>query len=188
MGLTCAIRSATSDQIEALSRWPMLLPAFFEAASLDEVRPAPTLWQRIRGRAPQIPAALHDLSNCMEIDLEKAWHGLHFLFTGTAYEGDEPACFLLKGGRAIRWEDIEARALSPDEVERFRELVHALPEEALRKRYDPETMTRLEIYPEIIWMREGEEALDYLLEYHQQLWAFLRDAAEEKQGCVIWIA
>jgi len=26
-----------------------------------------------------------------------------------------------------------------------------------------------------------------LLEYHQQLWAFLRDAVNEQQGCVIWI-
>ena len=29
----------------------------------------------------------------IDIDIDKAWHGLHFLFTGAAEEGPEPGCF-----------------------------------------------------------------------------------------------
>jgi hypothetical protein len=31
--------------------------------------------------------------------LEKSWHGLHYLLTGSARGGKEPLCFLDQGGR-----------------------------------------------------------------------------------------
>jgi len=49
-------------------------------------------------------------------------------------------------------------------------------------------MTDLHIYPEIIWNRDGEDALDYVMEFYPQLRTFLEDAADEQQGCIIWIA
>lgn len=41
--------------------------------------------------------------------LDKAWHGLHFLFTGTAWEGDPPLNFLVSGGREIGDVDVGYR-------------------------------------------------------------------------------
>lgn len=35
------------------------------------------------------------------VDIDKAWHALHFLFTGTAWEGEMPASFLLVGGAPV---------------------------------------------------------------------------------------
>ena len=35
------------------------------------------------------------------IDLDKAWESLHFLLTGTALEGEEPACYLARGGEEL---------------------------------------------------------------------------------------
>ena len=49
-------------------------------------------------------------------------------------------------------------------------------------------MTDLDIYPTIIWERDGIDSLDYILEYHQQLWAFLRDVSADGLGCMILIA
>ena len=34
-----------------------------------------------------------------ELEVDKAWHGLHFLLTGTAWEGDFPLNFIVSGGR-----------------------------------------------------------------------------------------
>lgn len=31
-------------------------------------------------------------------DLDKAWHGIHYLLTETAWEGNEPLNFLVQGG------------------------------------------------------------------------------------------
>jgi hypothetical protein len=35
------------------------------------------------------------------VDIDKGWHGLHFLFTGTADGGEERACYLVRGGEEI---------------------------------------------------------------------------------------
>src|SRR4051812_5134842 len=36
-----------------------------------------------------------------QFDVDKAWHGIHFLLTGTEWEGDGPLAFMLQGGREI---------------------------------------------------------------------------------------
>ena len=59
------------------------------------------------------------------LDIDKAWHGLHFLFTGTADEGDEPACFIVRGGEPLD-DDGYARALRPDAVAGFARFVESL--------------------------------------------------------------
>jgi hypothetical protein len=33
------------------------------------------------------------------LDIDKAWHGLHFLLTGTAWEGTSPLDFIVAGAR-----------------------------------------------------------------------------------------
>lgn len=48
---------------------------FFDAISFYDGVAPPTLWQRLRGKEPQIPAALLDECECMEVGLDKAWHG-----------------------------------------------------------------------------------------------------------------
>lgn len=186
MGVYCTLRSATPEQIAALVQHPELLPPFFDVVGFEDALPRPTFWQLLRGKAPRPPEVLLDSADSMEVGLDKAWHALHFLFTGNAEGGDTPAAFLLSGGLRIGTED--AHALSPRQVAEFRDYVHGLPEDLLRSRFDPIRMTELQIYPEIIWLRDGTEALDYVMEFHQKLWAFLRDAADERQGCVIWIA
>jgi hypothetical protein len=54
-----------------------------------------------------------------EIDLDKAWHGIHFLLTGSAWEGDEPLGYLIAAGQPVGDEDVgygPARVLRPKEV------------------------------------------------------------------------
>ncbi len=36
-----------------------------------------------------------------EADLDKAWHGIHYLLTGTAWKGEPPLCYLVRGGQTI---------------------------------------------------------------------------------------
>jgi len=187
MGLYLTLRSATVDQIAALDARPELLPAFFDPGGFEDVLPRPSLWQLITGRRTSVPEALLDQSNCMEVGLDKAWHALHFLFTGTADGGDPPACYLLSGGLGLSSGDTEAHALTPQQLSEFRDFVHSIPESEIRARYDPKRMTELHIYPEIIWERDGNEALEYVLEFHEQLLVFLRDAVGEEQGCVLWL-
>jgi len=153
MGVYLTIRSASVDQIAALDAKPELLPVFFDAAAVEDVLPRPSFWQLLTGRRPSVPESLLDQSNCMEIGLEKAWHALHFLFTGTADDGDPPACYLMSGGLGLSAGDTDTHALSPQQVEEFRSFVHGISEDDLRARYDPKRMTQLHIYPEIMGAR-----------------------------------
>src|SRR5215211_327988 len=57
-----------------------------------------------------------------ELNLDKAWHGLHFLLAGTADGGTEPACYLLSGGEALGDNDeMDVRLLRPDQVRALNE-------------------------------------------------------------------
>jgi hypothetical protein len=87
------------------------------------------------------------------IDIDKGWHGLHFLFTGTADSGDEPGCYLVRGGEDLDDEG-QARALRPAQVRRFDEYLSMLNPAELTRRYDPARVAQqLEIYPDAIWAR-----------------------------------
>lgn len=127
------------------------------------------------------------------IDLDKAWHGLHYLLTGTAWGGDEPACYLIAGGEQIGDEEEHnvgygpARLLLPAQVAAFAAVVATLIPAEIQKRLNPEEMTRLEIYPEV-WSRVGQDAqdnYDYLVEYAAELQDFLGRAVDQQRAVII---
>jgi hypothetical protein len=49
-------------------------------------------------------------------------------------------------------------------------------------------MTRADIYPSVIWERDGEEALEYVLDYYKKLVAFYKRAAERGQAVILSIS
>jgi hypothetical protein len=124
------------------------------------------------------------------INIEKAWHGLHFLFTGTADNGQEPGCFLLSGGEEIGDEDVgPARVLRPDQVAQFATFLAELTDDELLRRYNPTRMSALEIYPEI-WMRPeapGESGFDYLLESFETLRDFVKTTSARGESLIVSI-
>jgi hypothetical protein len=48
-------------------------------------------------------------------------------------------------------------------------------------------MARADIYPSVIWERDEDEALTYVLDYYTQLVAFYRRAAERGQAVIFAI-
>jgi hypothetical protein len=98
------------------------------------------------------PLSPEDLNRIREIecDLEGAWHGLHFLFTGTAWEGDEPACYLVRGGDAVGDEDSDEppRLLRPELVRGFSRFWAGYRTMSHDIVMTPERMTQLSIDPD----------------------------------------
>lgn len=181
MGTYCTLKSATVEQLGALMRHPAYLPYFYDPESA--ALPTGGFFRRLFGGSTELPAELRDLSACMEISLDKAWDGLNYVFTHASDE--DRAALILEGGTRL---SENARLISPDELREFRDLVHSTSEDELRAAYNPDDMASSNVYPAIIWQRELDEAFDWLMESHQRLWAFLRDAVEEGHGSVIWIA
>ena len=126
-------------------------------------------------------------------DLDKAWQPLHFLFTGTAWDGEEPGCYLVRGGEDLIEPDefgyTSIRALTPEQVSRFDEFLRTLSHETLRQRFDRQAMVALEIYPEPRAGRESpaSEEVIHLLETFDALRSFVAVTAERGDGAIVYL-
>ncbi|MCA9640725.1 MAG: YfbM family protein [Polyangiaceae bacterium] len=126
-----------------------------------------------------------------ELDVDKAWHGIHWLLTGTTWGGDGPTAFIMRGGEQVGDEPVgqgPARGFTAEEVRGIAAALHGLSSEILHARFDPQAMETADIYPSEIWMREGDEAFEYLDSYFDQLKDFVLGAAKEGEALLIYIA
>lgn len=126
-------------------------------------------------------------------DLDKAWHGIHWLLTGSADGGDEPLCYLLAGGDPVGDVDVgygPARALTSHQVAAWDDALSELSIEELARRFDPKAMLDAKIYPEI-WARSisgQEDTLDYLLQAYFGLRDFVAAARKERSGLLVYLS
>ena len=132
-------------------------------------------------------------SDIAAVDLDKAWHGIHYLLTGGAWNGEPPLNALVAGGEELVDRDEEwgygpPRAFRSAETVTFGDALDALSNDELSSRFDPVDMLAKEIYPEI-WDRdpEDDDTLAYLMENVDELRQFIRRAAAERQGLLIAI-
>lgn len=118
------------------------------------------------------------------IDLDKMWHGIHFLLVEG--EEDQVAGQVVLGGQEIG-DDVgfgPVRYLVPGEVEAVAAHLDGTPFEVIAGRFDADRMNALGIYPEI-WDDDG--VLDEeLAPAYERLVAFYRTAAE--RGEVVLVA
>jgi hypothetical protein len=111
------------------------------------------------------------------LDLDKAWHGLHWLLTGTTDDASTPAGMAILGGAEIGedWGYGPPRLLRPDDVRRVADALGELTEDDLRARFDPEAMKAADLYPSI-WDEEDVFA-EYLAPQYALMQEFYARAA-----------
>jgi len=203
MGLTCSLHRASEAEIKRLLAEPDAIAGFLypEDGSLRvrKVWPRGVLGWLLRLTPITIEevvpdsnggAAIHPPDPDRSIDIDRGWHGLHFLFTGTADEGDEPACYFVRGGQDLDDEG-HARALRPDQVRRFAVYLDTLTPAELARRYDPARMTELDIYPGVIWTRPSapdESPLAWLTGCYAEVQQFVKKVAASGEGLIINIS
>jgi hypothetical protein len=169
----------------------------YERARQDERRlQRPGFIARLFGAAPPPPPpdapvfALGD-GEGKEIDVDKSWHGMHYLLTRSAEGGTPPLDFLLEGGRTVGDEDVgygPAWVFTAAETRGIAAAVAGISDEELRARYDPRAMDAADVYPSRIWVRDGDEALDYVMEYIAILRATLQEAVEMNRGLMLTLS
>jgi hypothetical protein len=111
--------------------------------------------------------------------LDKSWHAIHFLLTGTAWDAETPAGQAILGGVPIGGDSGygPVRLLERDDVRAIAAALGALDASTLRDRYRPERLNEVDIYPGI-W--DEDDVFDtYLLPHFSQLAAFYATAAAE---------
>lgn len=201
MSMVLGISTATDATIERVLAHPVLVWRLVAPDDPDMVAvmmPAPPkqgFFARLfgLGKASAARPALPDLdlaaSECVTTDLDKAWHGIHYLLTGSAGEGDPPVNFLVAGGTEVGDIDVgygRARVFRAAEVKEIHDALTAIDADDLGNRYEPERMMKEEVYP-TMWDPDPEkdEGLEYLLEYYAILRRFIGDAANRDAGIVI---
>ncbi|MCA8969354.1 MAG: YfbM family protein [Planctomycetes bacterium] len=200
MGIITIVRAITEAELEALHADPDSIHEFLEGDDWvrEVVTPKRPWWQF--WRKPQtlpftISARFESPRDEDVVDLDKAWHGLHWLLTGSSEPlgdlrsvlADEAGdvCRLV-GGHAHEVGYGPARTLDVTATREFAKILHALDHATCRQRYDPERMEADEVYPEGIWRAEGEGALEFVLDARDRLDALLQRASASGRCLVIW--
>lgn len=125
-----------------------------------------------------------------KLDIRKAWHGIHFLLTGECYSNESPLAMAIFGGTEIG-EDVEdstTRYLTPEQVKEIATALRDVSKEDLAQRYVPSAFEENNIYPTEIWKSEGNQALEYLLNYYELMVAFYQSVAVRGEAVLIDIS
>lgn len=143
--------------------------------------------KRLAEKIERMPACLKEDKEREACEIDVHWQALHFLLSGDGSESPWPEGFLLHGGTL---ETIEPPAgcdntwtYTPVEVKQIHLFLHAVDEECLRTRFNPEAMDELSIYP-FDWTEQSEEKLNRLLTCFLVLKAFIEVVSKQRLGVV----
>ena len=122
-------------------------------------------------------------------DLDKACHTIHFVLTGSAWEGDFPLGFLVSAGTPVGDEDVgygPARAFRSDEVFAIHGAISEVSDIEFSRRFSVAALKEADVYPSFGHASDEEER-PYFLEYFQILKAFVARASDQKLGLLVYV-
>lgn len=120
------------------------------------------------------------------VDLNTAWHGIHWLLTGTAYDAESVAGQAIFGGEPVG-PDLgygPAHLLDVPTVRRIAKALSTISAGELAERVDPEAMSAADIYPGFWSERDIAEV--WIQPRYKALRRFYQRAA--KQGRPVLVA
>ena len=192
-----AVSDATIERLQADPplAWRVMDPENpdLEAKARAELQPRPGFFARLMGAKAEPPPAPPPLELAPgegdlgpDGDFEKSWQGLHYVLTGTAWEGKPPLNFLMGGGLALEvWgNDNPLLAHGSADTRRIAEALAALSDEEARRRVNREEIVRLDIYPGI-W--DDDEGVEYLLDEVRRLRKTVSKVAGRGLGLLVSI-
>lgn len=163
-----------------------------EMAQFEREKPAPSFWSKLFGAKPaakQVDDDPWQPGPAEAFDVDKAWHGIHFLLTGSEWEGAGPLAFVLHGGREIK-HDLgygSPHGFSAAEVKEIARALADLDLKALYERADPAEFTRLEIYPTIYNSEPKEECIGYVIDNLKDLREFVQQTAAANRALIAYL-
>src|ERR1700680_3405015 len=152
MGMIGNLRPASDSEIEQLLVRPADVTRFLYGADAD-------------GRE--------------RVVLDKAWHAIHFVLTGSRLGGEEPLNFLVSEGTPVGEVDVgygPARVLTSDQVRALAAALATVAPDDLGKRVDLKTLDDEIIYPGG-WQRNGF-GVDYVVSKYRDMRSLIERLAE----------
>jgi len=111
------------------------------------------------------------------INIDKAWHGIHYLLTNSSMWGPIPARWTIFGDIKIpefEKDYVRASYLKPSQVSKVNNFLSKIPEEEFKRRYNPNKFEAAEIYPDS-W---DNTDIDYLMIYFRKVKILYQKAAD----------
>jgi hypothetical protein len=135
----------------------------------------------------EIAAVLDGEYAAQIIDIDKAWHGIHFMLTENS-PSSSPLAYAVLGIKKIGEEDVgygTAHGISAASVKKIAEALNEISEEAFRAMFDANAMINAEIYPDI-WDK-GDESLAFLRAHFKVLQRFYADTAKTGKAAISFL-
>ena len=124
-----------------------------------------------------------------DIDLDKAWHGIHFLLNGEPYGGEYPLVHAVFGMEKIeeqKHENVNPMFGTPAKnVKEIADAICSINEEQFRAKYDQKALQDAAIYPDS-W-NDPEKEMDFLTSYFEDLQEFYKEAASKNLAVITYI-
>ena len=118
------------------------------------------------------------------LSLEKSWHSLHYLLTGSAQEVDSPLGNAILGGKEIG-PDMgygPARFLDASQVQEVSSALNKVSNHDLARRFDLRAMTAAKVYA-----CDDEGELKLAQHYFQHVVKYYAEAAKQKNAMLLYI-
>jgi len=122
-----------------------------------------------------------------QLDIQKAWHGLHFLLAGTIDVSPDPAGQAILGGAEIG-DDTgygPPRYLDAKSVAAVAEALSRIGPDDLRRRYDADALNAAGVYPGG-W--EDDENKGWLVDAYADVLAFYKGVAARSNAALLYLA
>jgi hypothetical protein len=125
---------------------------------------------------------------CERLVLDRAWHAIHYLLTGSRLGGDAPLNFLASEGTPVGEVDVgygPARVLSSQQVRQLASALIMIDPDEVGRRVDLAQFQAEGIYPGD-WLRDGNDA-EFVVSNYRQLREFVMRAAQDGNGLILYI-
>ncbi len=188
MSMLFDLRQVTKEEMESLLRDPSDISFFLYGSGPDE--PAQGFLRKLFGKKTQSrpKREWQAPASDMQMELDKNWHILHYLFCRDPWGGPLPAATLLCGGVELGDVDVgygPARLLNLGEVQSFSSYLHSLEKDRYASGITQEELEENEIY---VYSDEwAEEFAHNLWAYVEELKMFFKNASSRGHGVVLYL-
>ena len=121
-----------------------------------------------------------------QIDLDKQWHGVHFLLTGSAGATSDPLSIIVGNFEEIGPDNGYGPAwiIPSSSLASCNEKLSKLSDEEISVRFNPQAMQQEDVYLADLFVDEGDEARGFLMGDVVRLRGFITQAADQSLNAV----
>ncbi|MEH2066278.1 MAG: YfbM family protein [Nostoc sp.] len=210
MGINGIFMQLSHNLLEKLKQEPGLIRVFTHARYVSESdlmqgKGIFLYYKEFDEIKADIPLVIAEGRN-EELDIDKAWHIMHFILTNDSswkalqlpflvYENSDSDGLSLvnavMGGTPIEEYDRDftpVRYLTNDEVKQVAEALPGITKADLKKRLNQAIILNIDIYKYTVWLGEDDELLEDLIAIKQEITEYYQDAAKKGNAMLLYLS